>query len=87
MTGWTWPPGWKKIRRAVFATKGHTCWWCGQPATQVDHVIPAALGGTHTLDNLVPACAPCNIRRGASLGGRIRAGTLVDKPWPSARQW
>ncbi len=28
-----------------------------------DHVIPVSLGGTNDLDNLVLACALCNIRK------------------------
>ena len=40
------------------------CHWCGQPATEADHLIEHDAGGTDTLDNLVPACKPCNSRRG-----------------------
>jgi hypothetical protein len=40
------------------------CHWCGQPATEADHIIEHDRGGTDTLDNLVPACKPCNSRRG-----------------------
>jgi 5-methylcytosine-specific restriction endonuclease McrA len=31
----------------------------------MDHVIPLALGGTHTRDNIKPAHALCNLRKGA----------------------
>jgi 5-methylcytosine-specific restriction endonuclease McrA len=30
----------------------------------VDHVVPWQDGGTHALSNLVPACRPCNARKG-----------------------
>ncbi len=30
-------------------------------------VIPLARGGTHDIDNLVPACASCNSSKGAKL--------------------
>lgn len=43
------------------------CLYCGDPAEHVDHFIPLARGGTHTLDNLVPACAACNLSKGAKL--------------------
>jgi 5-methylcytosine-specific restriction endonuclease McrA len=40
------------------------CYWCGDviPGSKcdLDHVIPLSKGGTHTRDNLVPACEHCN---------------------------
>ena len=33
-------------------------------APQIEHMIPLAGGGTHTPDNVVPACAACNGRKG-----------------------
>jgi 5-methylcytosine-specific restriction endonuclease McrA len=46
-------------------------WLCGRPATVPDHLIPLALGGTD--EDLVPACAPCNGKRGSRLGRQLRA--------------
>ena len=68
---WTAPPGWRKIRLQVFAAKGRTCWRCGAYANSVDHLVPVALGGTHDLSNLLPACSRCNSSAGASLGNRL----------------
>ena len=34
--------------------------YCGEVATQVDHIIELAIGGTNTLDNLQPLCKPCH---------------------------
>lgn len=31
----------------------------------IDHVIPLSRGGSHTLDNLAPACARCNRAKGS----------------------
>jgi len=85
---WKAPPRWKAIRKQVFALKGRSCHWCGQPAGTVDHVVPAALGGGHDLANLVPACRRCNTLRGASLGGRIIAQRRHRQAaWPAARRW
>lgn len=50
-------------RRAVFARDGHRCQYCGAAAENIDHVIPRSRGGTHTWDNVVAACRPCNTRK------------------------
>lgn len=50
-------------RRAVFARDGHRCQYCGASAENIDHVIPRSRGGTHTWDNVVAACRPCNTRK------------------------
>jgi 5-methylcytosine-specific restriction endonuclease McrA len=58
--------------RAQILEGNPMCVWCGrQPATTADHVLAVAQGGTNDLENLVPACEPCNRLRGASLGGRV----------------
>lgn len=44
---------------------GDRCTSCGDPADQVDHVIPLALGGAHALANLRPICAGCNREKGS----------------------
>jgi hypothetical protein len=48
------------------------CYRCGGYANSVDHVVPVALGGTHALSNLRPACSRCNSSTGASMGNRLR---------------
>lgn len=45
---------------------GHRCWMCGGPFEHIDHVKPLARGGSHALMNLRPACATCNVRKGAT---------------------
>ena len=43
------------------------CAYCGaddQPLTQ-DHILAVSEGGETTLQNIVPACQPCNSRKGA----------------------
>ena len=47
-------------RRAVFARDGHRCQYCGGAAENIDHVVPRSKGGTHTWENVVAACRPCN---------------------------
>lgn len=55
---------WRKIRARVLTRDGHTCQYCGQPATTVDHVVPRRLGGDDSLDNLLAACKRCNYSKG-----------------------
>ena len=50
-------------RRGVFARDGHRCQYCGAAAENIDHVVPRSRGGTHTWDNVVSACRPCNTRK------------------------
>ncbi len=54
-------------RRAIFARDGHRCQYCHANAENIDHVIPRSKGGTHTWDNVVAACRPCNAKKGDSL--------------------
>lgn len=40
------------------------CFYCRKPGPMtMDHVIPISRGGTHSVGNLVPACASCNCRK------------------------
>lgn len=56
------------VRRAVFRRDGGRCVACGSDELlQFDHVIPVALGGNSTAENLQILCAPCNRAKGASL--------------------
>lgn len=78
------------------------CVYCGEPATQVDHIVPVSKGGTDDVSNLVPACRSCNSSKGnrdvdewrstiAANGGyktqnRERKITFVVELYPSERQ-
>jgi hypothetical protein len=41
---------------------GHRCAYClrGDVKLTQDHVVALSRGGTHTAENVVPACLPCN---------------------------
>jgi len=50
-------------RRAVFARDGWACQYCGNPAENLDHVLPRSKGGPDTWDNIVAACRRCNTKK------------------------
>lgn len=63
----------KKIRQQVLDKSNGQCWYCGDGLISgkwhVDHIEPirrGANGGVasldlHNIDNLAPACVPCNL--------------------------
>src|ERR1700694_232347 len=74
-------------RRAVFVRDDHRCQYCGATAENIDHVIPRSRGGTHTWDNVVAACRPCNTRKEDRLLHEVGL-TLRQKPsQPRNRIW
>jgi 5-methylcytosine-specific restriction endonuclease McrA len=52
-------------RSDIFAAYGHKCAYCDAPAEHLDHVVPLSRGGADAAHNLLPACAPCNLAKGA----------------------
>jgi 5-methylcytosine-specific restriction endonuclease McrA len=75
----------KISRRAVFARDGYECQYCGAAAhLTMDHVIPRSRGGRSSWDNVVTACAPCNLRKGNRLPTEIdmRPRTSPRPPRP-----
>ena len=46
---------------------GDRCYYCGDEWTDVDHYVPVAEGGSHSLRNCRPACATCNNAKRASM--------------------
>jgi 5-methylcytosine-specific restriction endonuclease McrA len=67
------PPGWERLRRAVLNRDGGRCQLCGEPATDVDHVVSRADRGGEDMANLRALCAPCHRKRSAAQGGRATA--------------
>ena len=49
----------------LFLRDEFTCQYCGDlDELTFDHVIPRAQGGTTAWENVIAACAPCNLRKG-----------------------
>jgi 5-methylcytosine-specific restriction endonuclease McrA len=60
----------KRVRLQVLARDGYTCFYCGQDANTVDHVISIKHGGDPVnMDNLVAACRRCNSSKGSRSEG------------------
>lgn len=58
----------RETRLAVWERDGGRCVACGAGFDlQYDHVIPLALGGADTVENLQILCAPCNREKGAAI--------------------
>ncbi|KAK1367372.1 HNHc domain-containing protein [Heracleum sosnowskyi] len=52
-------------RKNILARDSFTCQYCSTTENlTIDHVIPIALGGEWTWENLVTACSRCNSRKG-----------------------
>ncbi len=55
-------------RHNIFLRDRNTCQYCGSRKSRselnLDHVVPRALGGTTTWENVVCACIECNRRKG-----------------------
>ena len=59
------------LRFAVLRRDGFRCAYCGRGEPEgvklhIDHIDPVARGGRTELENLVTACATCNIGKSAS---------------------
>jgi len=70
-------------RRNIFARDKNKCQYCGKrqrtSELSLDHIIPKSMGGKSAWENIVCACAKCNVKK----GGRTprQAGmTLIQKP-------
>lgn len=76
------------VRDFVFERDGHRCVYCGQPATELDHIQPESAGGPFRPMNLNSVCRTCNQRK----GDRATHGTDVpdlvsDQPKCSHCTW
>jgi len=77
----------KRLRFEILRRDNHACRYCGAAAPEVkltvDHVIPEALGGTTTPDNLTAACVDCN----AGKSSVPPDAPLVDDVRADAARW
>lgn len=63
----------------LFLRDGFSCQYCGSTGDLTfDHVVPRASGGITSWENVVAACSPCNLRKGAK--SLRRSGLSLRKP-------
>ena len=53
----------QKLRSFIFGRSNGKCVYCGAKATEIDHVVPRANGGTNSTYNLVASCRNCNEKK------------------------
>lgn len=55
----------KRLRFRVFERDSFTCQYCGKKPPEVilhaDHIFPVSKGGKDEIENLITACADCNL--------------------------
>ncbi|SPH18363.1 hypothetical protein DEA8626_01901 [Defluviimonas aquaemixtae] len=63
----------------LFLRDEFCCQYCGSKGDLTfDHVLPRSRGGVTSWDNVVAACAPCNLRKGNRL--LKRSGLTLRRP-------
>jgi hypothetical protein len=48
------------LRQMIMDRSERVCFYCGNGANTIDHVVPWVQGGTHHPLNLVACCSSCN---------------------------
>lgn len=77
-------------RKGILLRDNHACQYCGATPSvhllTLDHVVPRALGGRSTWENLVTSCRPCNGRK-ANKPLHVARMTLRTTPVQPTRAW
>ena len=53
----------KNLREFIFSKTKGRCSYCGEKATEIDHIIARSNGGTNSTYNLVASCRSCNEKK------------------------
>ncbi len=76
----TYPDNWEELRELVFQRDNRTCVNCGEPAEQVDHIVPLSSGGTNKPSNLVSLCVQCHVSKEPHLANLVGLQYLSGDP-------
>ena len=71
----------------VFLRDRFACQYCGsEQQLTFDHVVPRRLGGRTTWENILTACAPCNMKKGGRTPAQAHMHPLVKPIRPTSWQ-
>jgi 5-methylcytosine-specific restriction endonuclease McrA len=69
---------WHRVRAAVLRRDNYVCHWCGDKATEGDHLrSPREGGARYDPANVVASCKPCNASRGGHLARARELGVFL----------
>ena len=51
------------LRDFIFSKTKGRCSYCGEKATEIDHIVSKSKGGSNSMHNLTPACRSCNEKK------------------------
>lgn len=78
-------------RQNVLMRDGFTCQYCGarlpRAELNLDHVVPRALGGKTTWENVVASCFECNRNKGSRTLAQARISLLKKPVRPRWTHW
>lgn len=81
------------LRKLVIRRANNRCEYCqlsqeGQEATfHIDHIVPIAVGGQTSLENLALACVSCSLKKGAKEFVKLSGGERVRLFNPRIDEW
>lgn len=84
---------WEKLRDIVLARDNYLCQICLEsyritPATEVDHILPKAKGGTDDPDNLQSICNDCHkIKTEYDKHGTVKGSQIDGVPVDATHHW
>ena len=61
------------------AQYAYRCFYCGKITCRLtkDHIVPISKGGTDEIENIVPACRPCNRKKWTQPIEKFKNGAMV----------
>jgi 5-methylcytosine-specific restriction endonuclease McrA len=74
----------KAQRLLVLSRDAYTCYYCGQDANTVDHIVSIKSGGDPiSLENMVACCKRCNSSKGSRSQGVFLASASTPPAFPT----